>query len=213
VADCIETGICYWLTGLPGAGKTTLAGTFQRRLRSAGQQACVLDADVLREGINRDLGYSPEDRSENVRRIAEVARLFAAEGFIVIVACIAPYRADRERTRQRFPEGRYFEVFVDAPVEVCIARDPKGLYRKARQGAVMQVTGVSAPYERPERPDVVLTTGALSLDGCVDALLTHLGNYVDTASLRNAKDGFGHAPYGFASPGAAGPKQLPRGDL
>lgn len=213
MADCIETGLCYWLTGLPGAGKTTLAGTFQQRLRSEGRAACVLDADVLREGINRDLGYSPEDRSENVRRIAEIARLFAAEGFITIVACIAPYRADRERARQRFPEGRYFEVFVDAPVEVCIARDPKGLYLKASQGAVVQVTGVSAPYERPERPDLVLTTGALSLDTCVDALLRHLGNHVDMASLRSAKDGFGHAPYSFASQGAACPKELPRGDL
>jgi len=199
VAYCIETGICYWLTGLPGAGKTTLAGAFQQRLRSEGQQACVLDADVLREGINRDLGYSPEDRSENVRRIAEVARLFAAEGFIVIVSCIAPYRADRERARQRFPDGRYFEVFVDAPIEVCIARDPKGLYRKARQGVAKQVTGVSAPYERPERPDIVLTTGALSLDTCVGALLRHLGNHVDMTSLRSAKDSFGHAPYSFAS--------------
>jgi adenylylsulfate kinase len=212
VASCIEPGICYWLTGLPGAGKTTLAGTFQRHLISAGMQACVLDADVLREGINRDLGYSPEDRSENVRRIAEVARLFAAEGFIVIVACIAPYRADRERTRQRFPEGRYFEVFVDAPVEVCIARDPKGLYLKARQGVAVQVTGVSAPYERPERPGIVLTTGALSLDTCVDALLRHLGNHIDTASLRNAQDGGVPAAYPFAR-GSNSPHNLTGGDL
>ena len=213
MAYSIQTGICYWLTGLPGAGKTTLADAFQRRLRSEGRQACVLDADVLREGINRDLGYSPEDRSENVRRIAEVARLFAAEGLIVIVSCIAPYRADRERVRQRFPEGRYFEVFVDAPIEVCIARDPKGLYRKARQGVAEQVTGVSAPYERPERPDIVLTAGALALDTCVGALLRHLGNHFGMASLRSAKDGFGHAPYGFASQGATCPKELPRGDL
>jgi adenylyl-sulfate kinase len=198
VADCVETGICYWLTGLPGSGKTTLAGAFQQRLRSQGHEACMLDADVLREGINRDLGYSPEDRSENVRRICEVARLFAAKGFVVIVSCIAPYRADRERARQRFPEGRYFEVFVDAPVEVCIARDPKGLYLKARQGTAVQVTGVSAPYERPERPDIVLTTGALSLDTCVDTLLRHLGNHIDTASLRCTGDGAGPAAYRFA---------------
>lgn len=212
MADCIETGICYWLTGLPGSGKTTLAGAFQQRLSSEGHEACMLDADVLREGINRDLGYSPEDRSENVRRISEVARLFAAKGFVVIVSCIAPYRADRERARQRFPEGRYFEVFVDAPIEVCVARDPKGLYLKARQGAAVQVTGVSAPYERPERPDIVLATGALSLDTCADALLRHLGNHIDTASLRSAQDGGAPAAYRFAR-GANSLHNLTGGDL
>jgi len=213
VADCIETGICYWLTGLPGAGKTTLAGAFQQRLRSEGHEACVLDADVLREGINRDLGYSPEDRSENVRRISEVARLFVAKGFVVIVSCIAPYRADRERARQRFPAGRYFEVFVDAPLEICMARDPKGLYAGARQGSVVQVTGVSAPYERPERPDIVLTTGALSLETCVDALLRHLGHRIGTASLRSARNGSGHAASSFAGQGPNSPPRPPGGDL
>ncbi|MGQ3050168.1 MAG: adenylyl-sulfate kinase [Roseateles sp.] len=180
MADSMQIGICYWLTGLPGSGKTTLAGAFKERLRWEGQAACILDADLLREGINRDLGYSPEDRSENVRRISEVARLFVLEGFVVIVACIAPYRADRERARGRFPESRFFEVFVDAPVEVCIARDPKGLYLKARQGATLQVTGVSAPYERPEQPDLVLMTGALSLDTCVEALLRGIRSIAPT---------------------------------
>lgn len=212
MADCIRTGICYWLTGLPGAGKSTLAGAFQQRLRSGGREACVLDADVLREGINRDLGYSPEDRSENVRRISEIARLFAAEGFVVIVACIAPYRADRERSRQRFPEGGYFEVFVDAPLEVCVTRDPKGLYRKARQGTAAQVTGVSAPYEPPERPDILLPTGALSLDLCVDALFRHLGNHMGMALPSGAGNGGGHAAYGPAGRAPSSPRSLPGGE-
>jgi adenylyl-sulfate kinase len=197
VAGGIQTGICYWLTGLPGSGKTTLAGAFLQRLRSEGHDACILDADVLREGINRDLGYSPEDRSENVRRISEVARLFVMEGFVVIVACIAPYRADRERARQRFPEGRYFEVFVDAPVEVCISRDPKGLYLKARQGAALEVTGVSAPYERPQHPDIVLATGALSRETCTDALLGHLGNRMAMVSPCGARRGSHQTPHGL----------------
>jgi adenylyl-sulfate kinase len=166
-------GVCYWLTGLPGSGKTSLAQAFHQRLRSAGQHACMLDADVLREGINRDLGFSREDRSENVRRIAEIARLFVMEGFVAIVSSIAPYQADRQRSRERFREGTYFEVFVDAPIEVCIARDPKGLYRKARLGTALQVTGVSAPYERPEQPDITLKTDEYPIDACVEVLLHH----------------------------------------
>lgn len=175
MANNTQTNACYWLTGLPGSGKTTLARAFHQRLQSAGHDACVLDADVLREGINSDLGFSREDRGENVRRISEIARLFVMEGFVAIVSSIAPYRADRERARQRFPEGQYFEVFVDAPLEVCIERDPKGLYRRARAGTASQVTGVSAPYERPEHPDLALMTGEVPVQGCVDALLSHHG--------------------------------------
>lgn len=166
-------GTCYWLTGLPGSGKTTLAHAFHQRLRSAGHDACMLDADVLREGINGDLGFSREDRSENVRRIAEIARLFVMEGFVAIVSSIAPYEADRQRSRARFHEGAYVEVFVDAPIEVCVARDPKGLYLKARLGTALQVTGISAPYERPERPDITLKTDEIPIDVCVEALLRH----------------------------------------
>lgn len=170
-----QISACYWLTGLPGSGKTTIAHAFHERLRAAGYEACILDADVLREGINRDLGYSRADRSENVRRISEVARLFVAEGFIAIVSCIAPYREDRAHVRQRLPEGKYFEVFIDAPIETCIERDPKGLYQRARLGTASQVTGVSAPYERPEFPDIALATGASPVEACVETLLSHYG--------------------------------------
>jgi adenylylsulfate kinase len=164
VLSNIQVGACYWLTGLPGSGKTTLAQEFHRRLRSAGHDACVLDADLLREGLNCDLGFS-----------AEVAHLFVLEGFISIVSSIAPYKADRDRVRQRFLDGSYFEVFVDAPIEVCIARDPKGLYQKARLGTVAQVTGVSAPYERPRHPDITLKTNECQVEACVEALLCHHG--------------------------------------
>lgn len=177
-AGAVLSGACYWLTGLPGSGKTTLAEAFLQRLRSAGHDACLLDADVVRQGLNRDLGYGPHDRSENVRRLSEVARLFALEGFTVLVSSIAPYQADRELARARFPEGRYFEVFVDAPIEVCIARDPKGLYRKARRGEAAQVTGVSAPYERPRHPDIALLTAEASVESCVEVLLRHHGDVV-----------------------------------
>ena len=152
MANPIQISACYWLTGLPGSGKTTLARAFHQRLQSAGHDACVLDADVLREGINSDLGYSREDRGENVRRISEIARLFVLEGFVAIVSSIAPYRVDRERIRQRFPEGQYFEVFVDAPLEVCIARDPKGLYRKPGRGRPRRSRAFPRPMSLPSVP-------------------------------------------------------------
>jgi len=190
MTDGHRIGACYWLTGLPGSGKTTLAHAFHQRLRCAGHEACFLDADVLREGLNRDLGFAPADRHENVRRLSEVARLFAMEGFVAIVSSIAPYRADRENARGRFPAGHYFEVFVDAPVEVCIARDPKGLYLKARQGTAAQVTGVSAPYERPVHPDIVLMSAEFPVDVCVEALHGHHRKHL--ARWIGASGGAGH---------------------
>ncbi len=163
-------GGVIWLTGLSGAGKSTIAMAAQRRLFEAGRQVVVLDGDNLRHGLNGDLGFTPEDRKENVRRAAEVARLFADAGSLVFVSLISPYVADREGARQ-IAGGRFLEVFVRADVATCQARDPKGLYAKAATGEIKQFTGVSADYERPAAPDLVLDTDALTVEGSTDRLL------------------------------------------
>ena len=147
-----------WLTGLPAAGKTTLAGEIARRLRAFGLTVAVLDGDELRRGLNVDLGLSKADREENVRRCAEVTRLLLDSGVFVVVALIAPFRAGRRRARRIAGTGRLLEVFVDAPLAVCQRRDPKGLYAKARAGKITGLTGVDAPYEAPERPAIHLRT-------------------------------------------------------
>ena len=147
-----------WLTGLSGAGKSTLATAVEAALIRAGHAACVLDGDNLRHGLNADLGFSPEDRRENIRRAGEVAALFADAGLIVIAAFISPYRAGREAAREAIGAARFLEVFLDAPLAVCERRDPKGLYRRARAGEIAEFTGISAPYEPPEAPALTLDT-------------------------------------------------------
>lgn len=147
-------GALVWLTGLSASGKTTLARAVERELNRLGVRTYRLDGDVVRDGLNEDLGFLPEDRRENVRRIGEVGRLMVDAGLVVLVAVIAPYAADRARTRSRFGEGDYFEVWVDTPLEVCEQRDPKGLYKRARAGELKDFTGISAPYEAPESPDL-----------------------------------------------------------
>src|SRR5271156_2352443 len=151
-----------WLTGLSGCGKSTIAAELERQLISAGHPAYVLDGDNLRFGLNKDLGFSPQDRAENIRRAGEVAKLLADAGLIVIASFISPYRADRDRVRALVKSGEFVEVFVDAPVEVCQQRDPKGLYKKAHaalaEGKPMQFTGVDAPYEAPTSPEIHLHT-------------------------------------------------------
>lgn len=153
-------GAVVWLTGLSGSGKSTLAQALEHLLVREGKHAFVLDGDNIRHGLNRDLGFSPADRKENIRRIGEVAGLFCRAGVVAITAFISPYREDRRVARQIAPEGRFFEVHLDAPVAACEARDVKGLYRKARAGQIPEFTGVSAPYEAPEAPDLVLKTDA-----------------------------------------------------
>jgi adenylyl-sulfate kinase len=153
--------VTIWLTGLSASGKSTLAYELEFRLISRGRPCVALDGDNVRHGLNADLGFSPADRRENIRRIAEVAKLFNEAGLIVIAAFISPYRDDREAAKRIIGEPRFLEVFLDAPLAVCEARDPKGLYRKARAGEVSEVTGISAPYERPEHPDMVLRTDLL----------------------------------------------------
>lgn len=159
-------GAVVWLTGLSGAGKSTLAMELERRLFAGGYAAYVLDGDNLRHGLNADLGFDPDARRENVRRAGEVAALFADAGLICIVALISPYRDDRERARATTAPHPFYEVFVDAPLAVCEARDPKGLYRKARAHTIAGFTGIDAPYERPEAPDLVVRTDERSIDGC-----------------------------------------------
>lgn len=151
-------GGVLWLTGLSGSGKSTLAFALEAELFARGYQVYVLDGDNVRHGLNADLGFSHDDRTENIRRVGEVAALFADAGFVCISAFISPYRADREAARLA-AKGRFHELYLDANLQVCEQRDPKGLYRKARAGKIAEFTGVSAPYEVPEAPDLVIATG------------------------------------------------------
>jgi len=167
-------GTVIWLTGFSGAGKSTIADALGQTLRLQGQPAYVLDGDKVRAGLCSDLGFSPEDRKENIRRIAGVAQLFADAGLVCIVAFISPYRADRDRARALLPTGRFIEVYLSTPLEVCEARDVKGLYAKARAGLVSEFTGISAPYEVPLKPELELRTDKLSLDECVGKLVAVL---------------------------------------
>jgi bifunctional enzyme CysN/CysC len=170
------SGVTVWLTGLSGSGKSTIAHLLEDRLVSAGRAAYVLDGDNVRHGLNGDLGFSPSDRSENIRRIGEVARLMADAGLVAIVPVISPYRADRLRARQAHDAAGipFFEVWVSTPLEVCEARDPKGMYAKARAGEITSFTGIDAPYEAPENPDLTLDAGALDVGWCVDEILSRL---------------------------------------
>ncbi len=155
-------GCVVWLTGLSGAGKSTIANELERELFNAGKHAYVLDGDKIRHGLGSDLAFSPEDRKENIRRVGEVAKLFADAGIICITAFISPYRSDRDLVRKLMQEGQFIEVYVNAPLQVCEERDPKGLYAKARTGQIKEFTGVSAPYEAPERPEIELHTDKLT---------------------------------------------------
>jgi adenylyl-sulfate kinase len=167
-----------WLTGLSGAGKSTVACALERRLLDGGHAAYVLDGDNVRHGLNRDLGFSPQDRSENIRRIAEVARLLNDAGLIVITAFISPYREDRETARSIIGSGDFLEVHVNTPIHVCEERDPKGMYKLARRGELTAFTGVSAPYEPPLDPACSLDTAERNVDECVDLLMGLLGRFL-----------------------------------
>lgn len=162
-------GGVLWFTGLSASGKTTLAFELEKYLFDQGLQAYVLDGDNLRFGLSADLGFKPEDRNEHIRRVGEVAALFADAGFIAISAFISPYREDRRQARAATGES-FHEIYLSAPVDICEARDPKGLYEKARRGEIADFTGVSAPYEEPERADLVIDTGTLSITDSVKTL-------------------------------------------
>ena len=169
-------GRVVWLTGLSGAGKSSIATELERELFNLGRQVYVLDGDNIRHGLGSDLGFSPKDRTENIRRIGEVAKLFADAGVICVTAFISPYRADRDLVRRIMTEGRFIEVFVNAPLEVCEQRDPKGLYAKARAREIKEFTGVSAPYEEPVNPEISLRTDQLTVAESVARVVDYLGS-------------------------------------
>jgi bifunctional enzyme CysN/CysC len=166
----LQQPMCLWLTGLPAAGKSTIANALEKRLFAAGRHTYLLDGDDLRLGMNSDLGFCEADRIENIRRVAEVARLLVDAGLIVIVSLISPYRAQRDRARSLFEFREFLEIFVDTPLEECERRDPKGLYAKARRGELANFTGIDSPYEPPVSPEVHLQTLHQSPDECVDSI-------------------------------------------
>ncbi|SFF61870.1 adenylylsulfate kinase [Fontimonas thermophila] len=163
-----------WFTGLSGAGKSTIANALEGELYRRGYHSYLLDGDNIRHGLNKDLGFSDADRVENIRRIGEVAKLFADAGLIVLTAFISPFRADREMIRKIMPPGEFFEVYVHAPLDLCESRDPKGLYKKARAGQIKNFTGIDSPYEAPENPELTINTGELTVEQSVQKLLAFL---------------------------------------
>ncbi len=177
-----------WFTGLSAAGKSTLANSLCQRLHLMGVKSYVLDGDNIRHGLNKDLGFSPEDRKENIRRIGEVAKLFVDAGLIAMTAFISPYREDRDNARKLMNEGEFIEIFVRCPLQECERRDPKGIYKKARSGEVGEFTGISAPYEEPENPEIILDTDKMTLEECVEEVLTYLirNNYIKQSSKHPA---------------------------
>ena len=169
-----QKGVVLWYTGLSGSGKSTIAHAVEQKLYEMGHLSIVLDGDNIRHGLNKNLGFSPEDREENIRRIGEVSRLFADAGVITMTAFISPYRKDRDLARSLLKDGEFIEIFVDAPLEVLEDRDPKGLYKKARAGEIKEFTGISAPYEAPENPEIYLDTNKLNLEQCVQKIIAYI---------------------------------------
>lgn len=167
---------CIWITGLSGSGKTTLSKEVEKELRRMKFQTILLDGDRLRSGLNKDLGMNNTDRSENVRRAAEVAKLFYDEGFITICALISPFRDDRSAARRLFPENRFVEVHLNTDISVCEQRDPKGLYIKARSGEIQLFTGINSPYEPPKNPEIVIDTAHNNIVSCANKIIAFLNS-------------------------------------
>ena len=166
---------CIWLTGLSGSGKSTLANALEVALTEQGKHTYLLDGDNVRHGLNKNLGMSDEDRTENIRRVSEVAKLMVDAGLVVITAFISPFRADRDAARVLFEDGEFVEVFADAPLEECEKRDPKGLYKKARAGEIKEFTGIDSPYEAPANAEVVINTAENDIGECVRQLIAKIG--------------------------------------
>ena len=172
-----------WMTGLSGAGKSTLANEIEKILHKKGAHTYILDGDNLRGGLNRDLGFSDLDRSENIRRVGEVAKLMVDSGTIVISAFISPFETERQTTRNLFKAGEFIEVFIDTPLEICEKRDVKGLYKKARAGEITDFTGIDSPYERPSAPEITVSTDKLQPEQTAreicDSIQKKYGNFLD----------------------------------
>jgi adenylylsulfate kinase len=174
-------GAIIWFTGLSGSGKSTLAHAVEEVLHERGCRTFVMDGDNVRHGLCGDLGFSVQDRQENIRRIGEVAKLFMEAGVIVLTAFISPYRADRERVRGMVDQGDFIEVYCDTPIEICETRDDKGLYKKARTGEIAEFTGISSPYQVPETPELTVNTGTASLVVCVQQVVEEITKRVVSA--------------------------------
>ncbi len=167
-------GVTVWLTGLSGSGKSTIAHKLEEKLFELGCHTFVLDGDNIRFGLNKDLGFSRDAREENIRRVGEVAKLFTLAGIINITAFISPYISDRKKAREIQKDGDFIEVFVNCPINICEQRDPKNLYKKARNGLIKEFTGIDDPYEEPENPEIILYTDKESLDDCVNKIISYL---------------------------------------
>jgi len=189
-----QSPVCVWLTGLPASGKSTIASALEFRLYTAGRHAYLLDGDLVRLGLSKDLGFSEADRAENVRRVAEVARLLVDAGLVAIVALISPNRSQRGHARSLFTSSEFLEVFVDAPLEECVRRDPKGLYAKARRGELKNFTGIDSPYEPPLSPEVHLATADESVDRCVNRIILALKAQTGEPRSVHANDKSGKRP-------------------
>ena len=167
-------GAVLWFTGLSGSGKSTIANTVDHKFFEMGKHTFVLDGDKLRMGLNKSLGFSPEDRTENIRRIGEVSKLYTDAGILVMTAFISPYREDRDQVREIMGDGEFIEVYVKASLETCEGRDPKGLYKKARAGEIKGFTGIDAPYEEPEKAELVLDSDGKGIDDLADEVVAFL---------------------------------------
>ena len=176
-------GAVVWLTGLSGAGKSTVANQTAEQLHQLGFQTVVLDGDKLRLGLCADLGFSIADRNENVRRVGELAKLFLELGIVVLVALVSPIRSAREKVKQSFADNSFFEVYCSCPLSVCQARDPKGLYAKAMSGAIPEFTGVSSPYEAPLNPSLIIDTSTESVEAAANRLTQHLIGHLQDSSI------------------------------
>jgi adenylylsulfate kinase len=193
-------GFTIWFTGLSASGKSTIAVATEEALYRIGCRTYILDGDNIRHGLNKNLGFSPQDREENIRRIGEVAKLLRDCGIINMTAFISPYLKDRKTARELGNENEFIEVFVDCPIEICEQRDPKGVYLKARKGIIKDFTGISAPYEAPENPEIHLRTDKMAVEECVDFMLNYLlrHKYIDPQKMQ--------APAAMASSAAAARK-------